>query len=174
MIIPPRKPHADRYPERILLHKKYDAKTLEFDIALIKIEPVKISSHIKQISLPDPIVCGQKRKKTKWGKGGKRKQKKSRTTGKRRSSWQNTQKQQGGKKRNQFSKRGTKKKLGVRIKGVKSRSLRISKRQMRKRSEYDGEDEENGSGFYDGRDESGSGEGEHCNIEEEQRERISW
>ena len=152
MIIPPRKPHADRYPERILLHKKYDAETLEFDIALIKIDPVKKSFHIKPISLPDPIVCRQKRKKTRRGKGGKRKQKKRRSNGKR----QSRQKQHKG------------------IKGRKSRSLRISKRHMRKRSEYDSEDNEDGSGNYGSRDGSGSGEGQHCNIEEEQRERISW
>ena len=152
MIFLPRKPHADRYPERILLHKKYDAGTLEFDIALIKIDLVKISSHIKPISLPHPIVCGRKRRKTNPGKGGKRKRKLRRINGKR----QTRQKQHGV------------------IKGRKSRSLRISKRQIRKRSEYDSEDNEDGSGKNGSGDGSGSGEGEHCNIEEEQRERISW
>ena len=144
MIIIPRKPHVDRYPERILLHKQYDAESLEFDIALIKMDPVKVTSHIKPIELPDPTDCRGMRKK-KRRKGGKRKDKKTR------------QKQVG------TMERGVNRKSDVRIKR--------SSRPTRKRSEE--EDEEDGSGEEE-EDGSGSGEGEHCSIEEEQSQRISW
>ena len=66
----------DRFPERVFLHSKYDDETMDFDIALIKISPVEITSHITPIALPDPKECRKKRRKRR--KTGKRIQRSTR------------------------------------------------------------------------------------------------
>ena len=71
-----RKPHVDRFPERVFLHSKYDDETMDFDLALIKISPVEITSHITPIALPDPKECRKKRRKRR--KTGKRTQRSTR------------------------------------------------------------------------------------------------
>ena len=53
----------DRIPERILVHKQYNDDTLEYDVALIKIKKVEITSHIKPISLPDSKLCHDRKRK---------------------------------------------------------------------------------------------------------------
>ena len=66
----------DRFPERVFLHSKYDDETMDFDIALIKINPVEITPHITPIALPDPKECRKKRQKRR--KTGKRTQRSTR------------------------------------------------------------------------------------------------
>ena len=66
----------DRFPERVFLHSKYDDETMDFDIALIKISPVEITSHITPIALPAPKECRKKRQKRR--KTGKRTQRSTR------------------------------------------------------------------------------------------------
>ena len=54
----------DKYPQKIIIHPKYDDDTLEFDIALVKIKAVEFSSHIKPIDLPSTkLASGWKRRK---------------------------------------------------------------------------------------------------------------
>ena len=149
LIILPRNPHADRRPERILLHRKYDDDSLEFDIALIKINPVEISPHIKPISLPRPKQCGRKRKKTKRKEG----------RSERNPSLLLRRKQQ------------------IRIEGRKGKLKRLRKRLREENrekhyNEEDDEAEEDDSGDADEEgsgEESGSGEEEECNIKRESR-----
>ena len=160
LIILPRNPHIDVGPERIFLHNKYDHETLEFDIALVKMNPVKFTSHIKPISLPGSIACGRNRKRRK-----KKRRRKGSDTGKRRSR-RNGQKGRGRRSRNPFLKKGVRRMRQIR----KSRRRR---KQMRKRLEEEYDCGEDGSG--NSYQHSGSGSGrEECNIEEEERGRVSW
>ena len=71
-----RQPHIDRNPERILIHKRYNDATLEYDVALVKIKKVEITFHIKPISLPESKLC-HARKRKKQVKGKERKSKKN-------------------------------------------------------------------------------------------------
>ena len=68
-----RQPHIDRNPERILIHKRYNDATLEYDVALVKIKKVEITSHIKPISLPQSTLCYDRERR----KQIKRKERKS-------------------------------------------------------------------------------------------------
>ena len=68
-----REPHIDRNPERILIHKRYNDDTLEYDVALVKIKKVEITSHIKPISLPESRLCFDRERR----KQIKRKERKS-------------------------------------------------------------------------------------------------
>ena len=180
MNIIPRKPHVNRYPERIFLHNKYDDSTLEFDIALIKINPVKITSHIKPISLPEPIACGRKRRKTKRGKVRNRekieKRRKGKVIGKRRAR-QKTHKQESRRKRNPFLRRRvrSKRRRGKRMLRRSKRWMRSSRRRSDGQEYEDEEDESSGAFEDESEGEIGSGKEEDwCNIEEEQRKRIFW
>ena len=108
----------DRFPERVFLHSKYDDETMDFDIALIKINPVEITPHITPIALPGPKECRKKRQKR-------------RNTGKR--TQRSTRKRTKGKENNRSKGRRFKR---------KSRRSRI--RENREYSEKDSEEEDEG------------------------------
>ena len=96
----------DRIPERILVHKRYNDDTLEYDVALVKIKKVEITSHIKPISLPDSKLCHDRKRKKRI----KRKAKKNRVSkgqqGKKRQ--KNRKKTVGRERKQSNGKRGVK------------------------------------------------------------------
>ena len=113
----------DRFPERVFLHSKYDDETMDFDLALIKINPVEITTHITPIALPDPKEC-------------RKKSQKRRNTGKR--------SQRSRRKRTKA--KFLKGKVNKRSKGrrIKRRSRRSRIRENREYSEKDSEEEDEG------------------------------
>ena len=92
-ILNSRKETVDRTPERILIHKNYDDESLEYDIALMKINRCfmgkcyKFSSHIQPIALPRSQLC-QKQKKVKKRKGKRpKKKRKNKRSKEKRNPW---------------------------------------------------------------------------------------
>ena len=75
MICIHRKPHQDIFGARIFNHFEYDTETLEFDISLVKIKKVQLTSHIQPISLPVALDCND-REKTNNGKRKRRRKRK--------------------------------------------------------------------------------------------------
>ena len=152
-----RLPHEDRRPPKgIFNHKHFDDDTLEYDIALVKIEKVEFTSHIQPISLPKALVCDEKDRKRK--KGGKRKRKKKRRRKRQR-------KRGKGKRKQRRKKKKTKKKKG-KGKWAKEEALiddmtqvikELKKKMMEDIEEVEeiAEEDGSGSGF-------GSGDGHSC------------
>ena len=108
----------DRIPERILVHKRYNDDTLEYDVALVKIKKVEITSHIKPISLPDSKLCHDrkrkkrikrkaKKKKVSKGQQGKKRQKnRKKTVGRERKQSNGKRGMKNGKKRIKTQRQG--------------------------------------------------------------------
>ena len=73
-----------QHPKRIMIHKKYDDDTLEYDISLVQIVPVRFSPNVKPIPLPKSDVCRmrQKRRKKRKENGEKSQKRKKRSKGK--------------------------------------------------------------------------------------------
>ena len=73
-----------QHPKRILIHKKYDDETLEYDISLVQIMPVRFSPNVKPIPLPKSDVCRmrQKRRKKRKENGEKSQKRKKGSKGK--------------------------------------------------------------------------------------------
>ena len=106
MICIHRKPHQDIFGPRIFNHFEYDTETLEFDISLVKIKKVQLTSHIQPISLPVALDCND-REKRKNGKRKKRRRRKGKGVVKRK-------KKRKRKRKGLKRKRGQKKKKGGR------------------------------------------------------------
>ena len=157
-------PHEDRRPPKgIFNHKHFDDDTLEYDIALVKIEKVEFTSHIQPISLPKALVCDEKDRKRK--KGGKRKRKKKRRRKRQKKRGKGKRKQRKKKKKTK-SKRKARSKAKGKGKWAKEEALiddmtqvikELKKKMMEDIEEVEeiAEEDGSGSGF-------GSGDGHSC------------
>ena len=134
MICIHRKPHQDIFGPRIFNHFEYDTETLEFDISLVKIKKVQLTSHIQPISLPDALDCND-REKTKNGKRKRRRKRKGKGVVKRK-------KRRKRKRKGVKRKRGKRKKKGGRGRSVKESSEEGDRKRKKARSERDREEKQ--------------------------------
>ena len=122
-----RKPHQDIFGARFFNHFEYDTETLEFDISLVKIKKVQLTSHIQPISLPVALDCND-REKTKNGKRKRRRKRKGKGVVKRK-------KKRKRKRKGVKRKRGKRKKKGGRGRSVKESSEEGDRKTKKARSE---------------------------------------
>ena len=162
-----RKPHEDKTPKGIFNHILFDDDTLEYDISLVKIEKVKLTSHIQKIALPKATVCDDQRR---------RKKKKRKNNGKRKRRRKVRGKSGRGKRKGRKQKKKVKKKKGngkdkwkkqqQMVKDLETVIKKIKDKMLKDGS---------GSGYdQDGGQDGGSGESDECNIEKERKKRKRW
>ena len=162
-----RKPHEDKTPKGIFNHILFDDDTLEYDISLVKIEKVKLTSHIQKIALPKATVCDDQRRrgKGKRKKGGKRKRRR-----KVRGKSERVKPKRGRQKKKVKKKKGNGKDKWKKAKQI-VKDLETVIKKIKDKMLKDG----SGSGYdQDGGQDGGSGESDECNIEKERKKRKIW